>query len=202
MVEGKLKLYSTASELEQFCLLEYSIPKRRELVKEAARDPSTTQTKEIQNEQQEHYWRYCALSNQPLSSPVVSDSSGKLYNKDAILESLIASSSDSAEQKAEVDRIGNLKDVVEVLFSSEEATERTGGRQSPSSKWVCPVTNKTLGPGVKAVYLVPCGHAFSESAVKEISGDVCLQVHFPRCHEGAEDLLTTSSVTNPMTLTT
>ena len=142
------------------------------------------------------------MSNQPLSSPVVSDSLGKLYNKDAILESLISSSSDSAEQKAEDDRIGSLRDVVEVLFSSEEDTERTSGRQLPSSKWLCPITNKTLGPGVKAVYLVPCGHAFSESAVKEISGDVCLQVHSPRCHEGAAGLLTTSSVTNPMTLTT
>ena len=145
-------------------------------MKEAARDPSTTQTKEIQHEQQEHYWRYCALSSRPLSSPVVSDSLGVLYNKDAVIESLIASGSDSADRRASEDRIGSLKDVVEVKFVSEVNSDTTNERQSPSSKWVCPVSNKTLGPGAKAVYLVPCGHAFSSSAVKEITGNVCLQV--------------------------
>ena len=153
-----------------------SIPKRRELVKEAAKDPSTTQTKEIQNEQQEHYWTHCALSNQPLSPPVVSDALGNLYNKDAVLESLIANGGDNAEHKAGESGIGSLRDVVEVKFHSEDDNEGKSGRGSPPSRWLCPITNKALGPGVKAVYLVPCGHAFSESAVREISGNVCLQV--------------------------
>jgi hypothetical protein len=36
--------------------------------------------------------------------------------------------------------------------------------------------------GVRAVYLVPCGHAFLESAIKEVKGSegVCLQVYLPR----------------------
>ncbi len=68
-------------------------------------------------------------------------------------------------------RVRGLRDVVEVKFEAEEGR---GGKKG--ERWICPVTNKALGPGVKAVYLVPCGHAFSDSAVKEISGDKCLQV--------------------------
>lgn len=170
---GKLKLLLPVVIATYGCP---SIPKRRELIKEAARDPSTTQAKEIQSEQQEHYWRHCALSNQPLSSPVVSDAVGKLYNKDAVLEALIVNGSNNAENKSKVDHISSLKDIVEVRFSSEEDSDGKNERRSPASKWVCPVTNKSLGPGVKAVYLVPCGHAFSENAVKEVAGDVCLEV--------------------------
>jgi hypothetical protein len=29
------------------------------------------------------------------------------------------------------------------------------------------------------VYLIPCGHAFSESAIKEVAGDTCLQCNEP-----------------------
>ncbi len=72
--------------------------------------------------------------------------------------------------------IKSLRDVVEVRFGVEEA-EEAGGSEASSTKLVCPVSGKTLGPGVKAVYLVPCGHAFAESAVREMPpGERCLQV--------------------------
>jgi hypothetical protein len=66
--------------------------------------------------------------------------------------------------------------VVEVKF--EEDAETKG--------WICPMTNKALGPGSKAVYLVPCGHAFSGVAVKEVAEEKCLQ-----CGEAyaAEDVI-------------
>ncbi len=148
-----------------------SIPTRRELVKEGARDLTTTQVKEIQTEQQEHHWSTCALSHEPLSSPVVSDALGTLYNKDAVLDRLLAAGEDDkadlqARGETFKDRLRSLRDVVEVKFETET------GRK----KWMCPVTGKVLGPGVKAVYLVPCGHAFAESAIKEMPGESCLQV--------------------------
>ena len=155
-----------------------SIPKRRELVKEAAKDLNTTQVKEVQKEQQEHGWVTCALSQRPLSPPIVSDWSGKLFNKDAVLESLIAGTAENPEVKeGEGDdvRIGSLRDVVEVKFVTEEASTREESRRS-APRWLCPITNKSLGPGVKAVYLVPCGHAFAESALKELSANDCLVV--------------------------
>ena len=154
-----------------------SIPTRRELVKEAARDLSTTQVKEIQSEQQEHYWKTCALSHQPLSFPVVSDSLGTLYNKDAVLGHLLAAGQEDKnrlESRGEAfkDRLRSLRDVVEVKFQT----------QGNDTSWVCPITGKAFGPGVKAVYLVPCGHAFAESANREMPGDKCLQVSITTSH--------------------
>ena len=153
-----------------------SIPTRRELVKEGAKDLTTTQVKEIQTEQQEHYWTTCAISHEPLTQPVLSDGIGTLYNKAAVLDHLLALAQDKADKDALLergeafkDRIRSLKDVVEVKFVVES------GVSTGPTKWICPITNKALGPGTKAIYLVPCGHAFAESVVKEMTGDICLQ---------------------------
>ena len=154
-----------------------SIPTRRELVKSSAAALSTTQVKEIQTEQQEHYWSTCALSHQRLRLPVVSDALGTLYNKDAVIDYLLGVGKEGGEvEKVELekrgeafkDRLRGLRDLVEVQFQVEGA----GSRQ----RWVCPVTGKPLGPGTRAAYLVPCGHAFGEAVFKEMSGDVCLLV--------------------------
>ena len=67
-------------------------------------------------------------------------------------------------------RIKSLKDVVEVLFEADAA-----------KRWICPITSKELGPAVKSVYIVPCGHAFSQEAIKEMSTDSC-----PQCSQSFE----------------
>ena len=136
----------------------------------------------------------------------MSDSSGTLYNKDAILEYLLPSDDPAVEslkadqQKIMKDRIKGLKDMVEVKFQVEEPAE-SGRTGSPSAqKWICPITNKTLGPAVKAVYIVPCGHAFAEVALKEVAETKCLQVSsiYPRF----ASFLTCSSVLNHIQLRT
>lgn len=157
-----------------------SIPTRRELVKDAAKEPSTTQIKETQNEKLEYYWSHCALSQKLLSPPIVSDSTGNLYNKDAVLEKLLDASKGSQDENvAGNDRtsgtINSLRDVVEVQFGVEEE-DADRNSKSGALRLVCPVSGKRLGPGVKAVYLVPCGHAFAESAIREMPGEHCLQV--------------------------
>ncbi|MCJ1285629.1 hypothetical protein MMC26_004970 [Xylographa opegraphella] len=160
-----------------------SIPKRRELVKEAARLPTSAEIKESQQEQQAYHWTTCPLSHEPLKQPVVSDSAGILYNKDSVLEYLLPQDDETrGRSKADDEevlggRVRSLKDVVEVKFEVERnESGREDGKASPrKSKWICPITNKVLGPGVRAVYLVPCGHAFLESTVKEIQAEACLQ---------------------------
>lgn len=62
-----------------------------------------------------------------------------------------------------------MKDVVEVLFDVDANT--SGGKES----WICPITSKELGPAVRAIYLVPCGHSFSQEAIREMKADKCLQ---------------------------
>ena len=115
---------------------------------------------------------------------MVSDSAGILYNKDAILEFLLPQD-DEALGRSKADdeevlggRVRSLKDVVEVKFETEQDEVGKDDRKaSPKKlKWICPITNKALGPGVRAVYLVPCGHAFLETTVREISSESCLQV--------------------------
>ena len=163
-----------------------SIPKRRELVKEAAKALTAAQIKEAQTEKQEYGWSTDPLTRKPLAQPIVSDAAGILYNKDSIIEYLLKDDEDA--DKAEMrkiggvkgtveggfaelgtfgDRVKGLKDVVEIKF---EATEDKG------EKWVCPITGTLLGPNAKAVYIVPCGHAFAGSVVREVAGSVCLTV--------------------------
>ena len=173
-------------------------------MKEAARIATTSEVKETQNEQQEYHWTTCPLSHQPLRPPIVSDASGKLYNKDAILEFLLPDgdgtpgTSKSDNEEVLEGRVRSLRDVVEVKFQVEELSrpQENGKTASITPRWLCPITNKPLGPGVKAVYLVPCGHAFSESALKEMAAEKCLQVcHYPY---GCKSLLKSSSVMNRM----
>lgn len=151
-----------------------SIPTRRELVKEAARNPTASEVKESQHEQQEYYWATDPISREPLAQPVVSDANGKLYNKATILEFLVEGARKEDAEAITQGAVKSLKDVVEVKFEvDEEAGEQTNGSAKHMS-WKCPVTGSKLGPGSKAVYLVPCGHAFSGSAIKEVSGEKCL----------------------------
>ena len=138
-----------------------SIPTRRELVKEAARNPTATELKESQHEQQEYYWTTDPLSRKPLTQPVVSDSNGKLYNKDSILEYLLAAEDEGVAggSRAEAENIlqgsmKSLKDVVEVRFQT--ATAKDGETTNKKQIWTCPITNDILGPGSKAAYIVPC----------------------------------------------
>ncbi|KIX94681.1 uncharacterized protein Z520_09727 [Fonsecaea multimorphosa CBS 102226] len=155
-----------------------SIPTRRELVKEAARNPTATELKDKQKEHLAHRWSTCPVSHKPLRKPIVSDYSGDLYNKDAIIQFLLpaeASSVDKPEYEKFIQgRINSLKDVVEVQFETEH------DEKTRSDRWICPVTSKELGPNVKAVYLVPCGHAFSQEAIKEMKSEgKCVQCGTP-----------------------
>ena len=152
-----------------------SIPTRRELVKSAARNPNTTELKATQHEAQTHAWTQCPLSNRPLVEPIVSDCAGTLYNKDAILEHLLPQDESIPkslvkEQETLLNgRVKGLRDVVEVKFT----TTRDG-------KKICPITSKELGPSTKAVYLVPCGHAFAEVAIRELSSTTtCTECNEP-----------------------
>ena len=151
-----------------------SIPTRRELVKEAARNPTTTEIKQSQNEQQEYGWTTDPITRKPLSPPIVSDSNGKLYNKESIIEYLLPSDDAATTTKADAEAVlqgavKSLKDVVEIKFEVD-----TNAAKDIKNPWKCSVTGDRLGPGEKAVYHVPCGHAFSATAIKEVSGERCV----------------------------
>ncbi|OAR01607.1 hypothetical protein LLEC1_00453 [Akanthomyces lecanii] len=146
-----------------------SIPKRRELVKNAARMPTVSELKATILESLGHAWTHCALSDAPLDlDTAVSDASGRLHNYEAVLKHLLPS-----EELADPDTtsitIRSLRDIVKLKFMNR------GG------KWICPVSLKELGPATRSVYIVPCGHVFAEVAVAEIREDLC-----PECSEPFE----------------
>ncbi|KAG0649660.1 Replication termination factor 2 [Hyphodiscus hymeniophilus] len=164
-----------------------SIPTRRELVKNASRNPNSSEVKATQLEAQSHAWTYCPLSNRPLASPIVSDCAGILYNKEAILEQLLPKDDDVpasiVKDKEDVlqGRVKGLRDVVEVKF--------TISKDEKDEKKICPITSKELGPTTKAVYLVPCGHAFSEVSIREVAGETCVECNEPYTSENVITIL-------------
>jgi hypothetical protein len=118
---------------------------------------------------------------------MVSDCAGTLYNKDAILEQLLPKDDDvpasTIKEKEDVlqGRVKGLRDVVEVKF--------TISKEGKDEKRICPITSKELGPTTKSVYLVPCGHAFSEVAVREVAGEACVECNEPYTSENVITIL-------------
>lgn len=154
-----------------------SIPLRRELVKEAARNPTTSELRATTLEHLAHAWRTCALSGEILKQPVVSDALGRLFNKDEVIKSLLpaedAAGEDVRKEKTEClakASVKGLKDVVEIKFEVDEGSDK---KRPP--KWICPVTKKELDENTKAVYIVPCGHAFADAAIKMVDDEKCIQ---------------------------
>ncbi|KAM0186356.1 hypothetical protein ACHAPA_002935 [Fusarium lateritium] len=138
-----------------------SIPKRRELVKNAARAPTTSELKATALESLAHAWAHCALSGDTLDvDTLVSDWRGRLYNYEAMLKGLMPSDEPVEVTPASLG-IKSLRDVVKLKVSKN------------GDNLVCPISMKELGPAVKTVYLVPCGHVFADAAMKEIQEKAC-----------------------------
>ncbi|KAK4187075.1 replication termination factor 2 [Podospora australis] len=179
-----------------------SIPKRRELVKNAARAPTVSELKATAHESLSHAWAHDPLTSEPLDlENIVSDWRGRLYNYESVLKGLMPSdgdddnndNNDTAIPPAAVNGepleltfaatgIKSLRDVVKLKFK-RYAPPGTKGQEN----WACPVTLKELGASTRSVYLVPCGHVFAEVAIKQIQEEAC-----PECSEPfqREDVIT------------
>jgi hypothetical protein len=163
-----------------------SIPKRRELVKNAARAPTVSELKATALESLSHAWEHDPLTSERLDMEnVVSDWRGRLYNYESVLKGLMPSGDgDDATAPALVNGespelifastgIKSLRDVVKLKFRRYAPPASKG-----PEVWACPVSLKELGPATRAVYLVPCGHVFADAAIKQIHEDVC-----PECSD-------------------
>lgn len=173
-----------------------SIPKRRELVKEAARARTVGEMKATALESLAHAWAQCPLSSNPLDMDnAVSDWRGRLYNFESILKGLMplaAEGGDDADEALEEEPtesgmtfastgIKSVRDVVKLRFTKKVVDAKTAaGSETKKTIWVCPISMKEMGPATKAVYLVPCGHVFAEVAMREIGEDT---TNCPDCNE-------------------
>jgi hypothetical protein len=149
-----------------------SIPRRSELVKTKERESGDAKKDgQVKNNR----WRYCALSNEPLKSPIVACLKyGRLYNKESILKLLIDRSSDALlyPDINSCTHIKSLKDV-KTLDATPNPYFREG--DSCASPFVCPVTGKEMNGNFKFVYLRGCGCLMAEAALKKVKSETCMK---------------------------
>ncbi|KAM0327428.1 hypothetical protein ACHAQA_005714 [Verticillium albo-atrum] len=166
-----------------------SIPKRRELVKNAARALTVSELKANAHESLAHAWSHDPLTTDPLDlDAVVSDWRGKLYNYESTLHFLLpaadpaANATDEAQATAfAATGIRSLRDIVKLKFT------RSGDKEKDAR--VCPVSLKELGPATKSVYIVPCGHVFADVAMKQIQEEACPECSDPFTRENVVPIL-------------
>jgi len=136
-------------------------------------------------------WFTCALSKRDLEEPIVSDALGRLYNKDAIIEFLLAPAP-SAENPISSRPFGqdgwlaaghlrSLKDVQTLKLtpasvSRDESLASNGSsnagaeQQWGKAKWECPISMRGMNGSIKFVYVKGCGCVVSEAGLSQVSG--------------------------------
>eukprot|EP01132_Coremiostelium_polycephalum_P002631 gene2631-3268_t len=131
------------------------IPTRGELVK------MKKKPEQLDKEQLDHSkWSLCKISQSLLSEPIVIDDLGNLFNKDAVIQSLLESTIPSS-----FSHIKSMKSIYPVHFSPNPAHEKN----KSVAPWYCPITKIEVGGHHKFNYLKPCGHVLSEKSFKELS---------------------------------
>ena len=143
-----------------------SIAKRDELVRTKAcsdkADPDALR---------QALWTLCTLSRQPLRSPVVADSLGRLYNKDALLQYLLSRNDRPRGGPDDIaaGHIRGLKDVVSLSLTNNPEYRPPSQSESAAAPFLCPLTGKEMNGKHRFIYLSPCGCVMSESGVKAIA---------------------------------
>lgn len=139
----------------------------------------------------------CPLLQRDLEPPLVADALGKMYNKDALIEFLIApppsaenpvsSRPFGADGLLAAGHLRSLKDVqtlkltpstsISTMTSREEddnhggATNAAKGGQAEyaRARFECPITMRGMNGSVKFVYVRGCGCVASEVGLKEVA---------------------------------
>ncbi|CAK7265732.1 Replication termination factor 2 [Sporothrix epigloea] len=168
-----------------------SIPTRRELVKNAARPKTVSEVKATKQEAQAHAWKYDPINGKEIDiHDLVSDWRGRIYNYETVLNYLM----DEREMEAakqyresaddlsspESDKVGQNMPFGETGIRSVRDVVRLKGHTytpcgSDLLRWQCPMTMRDIGLGAESIYLVPCGHVFSELAVDKFPEKRCVE---------------------------
>jgi len=132
-------------------------------------------------------WQHCALTQHPLTKPVVACEMGRLYNKEAIIELLLSQDRSTAPKWSE--HLKQLKDVVELQLTSNPAYTDGSRRQDAVgdgmyvdrlvSPWICPVTGLEMNGRFKFAFNFKTGRVIAERAVKILKKDPEERANFP-----------------------
>ncbi|UZJ55834.1 hypothetical protein CBS101457_005154 [Exobasidium rhododendri] len=116
----------------------------------------------------------CCLSSAVLANPVVSDSLGRLYNKDSVVKYLLKKGeSDSKHAKSQEDNVAGhlrgLKDVKELRLAPNLAASRAlSSEEELPAPFACPLTQREMNGKHRFVYLATCGCVMSESGLRAV----------------------------------
>lgn len=111
----------------------------------------------------------CAISEEPLRAPIVVCELGNLYNKQALLEHLLAKTVPEKFQ-----HISSLKDVVTCNFSKQAASSADATSTDGTSLFYCPVSMLEFNGKQPFVVVSTCGCVLSERSLKEVQTKECL----------------------------
>ncbi|KAI4344265.1 hypothetical protein L6164_011512 [Bauhinia variegata] len=120
------------------------------------------------NEQRLSKWLNCALSNEPLREPCVIDKLGNIFNKEALVEALLAKRLPKG-----FGHIKGLKDMIKVQLCVIPGREEVG----TGARFQCPITGLEFNGRYKFLALKDCGHVWSAKALKEVKSSSCLVCH-------------------------
>ncbi|KAJ6218027.1 hypothetical protein RDWZM_009184 [Blomia tropicalis] len=148
-----------------------TIPRRDELVRTKKKKEEKDKKADIVAK-----WKYCAISSNKLTKPIVSCELGRLYNKDAVIEYLLNKESPNSSL---ISHIRNLKDIVTLgltLKQDYKEKDTAGDKETDlqDSKYVCPIVGLEMNGMYKFFYIRTCGCVLSERAIKEVKTDNCL----------------------------
>ncbi|ODM96250.1 Protein RTF2 [Orchesella cincta] len=146
-----------------------TIPKRDELVRTKKKPEQKDK-----NSERAFRWKHCAITQQRLQKPVVSCELGRLYNKEAVLETLLNKAEVTPDVAA---HIRTLRDVKELQLtanpmsseaSSSSAEVGDGYIDVQKSKWICPISGQEMNGTFKFSFIWSCGCVLSDKALKEM----------------------------------
>ena len=103
-------------------------------------------------------FKYCPLSGDLLSSPIVACKQGHLYNKESVLKYLLSGLKNY--------HLTSLKEVKELKIKFKN-TEK-------NMDIVCPITGASIGHVESFVFLWSCGCVFSKKALEYVKDGTCL----------------------------
>lgn len=148
-----------------------TIPRRDELVKTKKKKEEKDKKADLAAK-----WKYCVISSNKLTNPIVSCELGRLYNKDAVIEYLL---NKEAPNSSLLSHIRNLRDIVTLNLTVKQGyveKETTGDHESDmqESKYECPIGGVEMNGNYKFYYIRSCGCVMSERAIKEVKSESCL----------------------------
>nr|CCA15338.1 conserved hypothetical protein [Albugo laibachii Nc14] len=113
--------------------------------------------------------KHCAISEEPLLEPIVACRLGNLYNKQVLLEHLLARTIPDRFQ-----HLKSLRDVVSCNFSHKDNAKSDQCGEKKEAFYYCPISMVEFNGCHQFVVLESCGCVISAKAWKELRSKECL----------------------------